>query len=308
MEPGPAVEKRSPEAGPPVKVVRRASWGQWVGAAAVAVFVAWVVFQVLTNPGFEWSVVAKYMLESEILSGLSMTCELTLLVMAAGIAIGLVLAAMKLSGNNVMALAAGAYIWFFRGTPVLVQLVFWYNLASLFPALSLGIPFGGPKFLSVPSTVAISSFTAALLGLGLNEGAYMAEIVRGGILSVDLGQTEAAKSLGYGRLQTLMVVVLPQAMKAIVPPTGNQVIGMLKYSSLASVVALEELMESAGNIYSRTFETIPLLIVASLWYLALTTVLSIVQYFIEIHYRGEWQGWRAAYLKLPLDGEKEDLR
>ena len=274
-------------AAPQLRIVTRSRWGQWVGAAVVALFLAWIAFQVITNPGFQWSVVAHYMLDKEILAGVGMTIELTVLVMVMGIVIGLILAIMKLSGNPVTSFAAGGYIWFFRGTPVLVQLVFWYNLASLFPAVTLGIPFGGPKFFSIPSTVAISSFTAALLGLGLNEGAYMAEIVRAGIISVDRGQTEAAKALGYRPLETVLVIVLPQAMKSIVPPTGNQVIGMLKYSSLASVVALLELMESAEDIYSRNFETIPLLIVASLWYLILTSLLSIGQHFIEAYYGGE---------------------
>ena len=269
------------DATPERRIVRRTLWGRWIGAAAVVVFLAWVLFQILTNKGFQWSIVGTYLLDPEILAGVRTTVELTVLVMAVGIVIGLVLAIMKLSGDPVMSLAASGYIWFFRGTPVLVQLVFWYNLAAIFPLLSLGVPFGGPKFLSVSSTVAISSFTAALLGLGLNEGAYMAEIFRSGIIAVDKGQTEAAKALGYRPLQTMMVIILPQAMTSIVPPTGNQVIGMLKYSSLASVVALPELMEAASNIYSRNFETIPLLIVASLWYLAMTTVLSIGQYFIE---------------------------
>ena len=270
-----------------MRILPRRRPARWVGAFAVAAFVCWVIYQVLTNPGFQWRVVGTYLFNREILAGLLMTCELTALVMLVGIAIGLLLAVMKLSRTPIVSMAAGAYIWFFRGTPVLVQLVFWYNLAALFPMLQLGIPFGGPKFFSIQSTVAISSFTAALLGLGLNEGAYMAEIVRAGIVSVDHGQIEAATALGYRPLQRLWVVVLPQAMKSIVPPTGNQVIGMLKYSSLASVVALEELMESAQDIYSRTFETIPLLIVASLWSLALTSLLSVAQHFIEAYYSRE---------------------
>jgi polar amino acid transport system permease protein len=275
-----------------MRIVPRRRPARWVGVFAAAVFVSWVIFQILTNPGFQWRVVGNYLFNHEILIGLVMTCELTVLVMLAGIAIGLLLAVMKLSRTPIVSLAAGGYIWFFRGTPVLVQLVFWYNLAALFPVLSLGVPFGGPKFFSIQSTVAISSFTAALLGLGLNEGAYMAEIIRAGIVSVDHGQIEAATALGYRPLQRLWVVVLPQAMKSIVPPTGNQVIGMLKYSSLASVVALEELMESAQDIYSRTFETIPLLIVASLWYLTLTSLLSVAQHFIEVYYSREHGGRR----------------
>jgi polar amino acid transport system permease protein len=265
-------------------IARRPRYGQWAGGAVLAVFAAWVVYQLITNAGFQWGIVAHYMLNREVIAGLQTTCLLTVLVMVIGIVVGLVLAVLKLPGAGVLSLAADLYIWFFRGTPVLVQLVFWYNLASLFPQISLGIPFAGPKFFSVSSTLAISSFTAALLGLGLNEGAYMAEIIRAGLLSVPPGQSEAAKALGYRRLQTLRWVVLPQAMRAILPPTGNQVIGMLKYSSLASIVALPELMESVENIYSRTFETIPLLIVASLWYLVLTTVLSAGQRVIERRY------------------------
>ncbi len=281
MIPGPAPPPALSSGKP---IVPRARRGRFVGTAIATVFAAWIVFQVLTNRGFEWGVVARYMLDPQILSGVVMTVALTVLVMAIGIVIGIVVGVMRLAGDVVLSLWADAYIWFFRGTPVLVQLVFWYNLASLFPTIAFGVPFGGPKLFHISSTVAISSFTAALLGLGLNEGAYMAEIVRAGILSVDPGQTEAAKALGYRPLQILKVVVIPQAMKAIVPPTGNQVIGMLKYTSLASVVALPELMQSAEDIYSRTFQTIPLLIVASLWYLILTTVLTVIQRFIERHY------------------------
>ena len=267
-----------------VVIVRRPPFGQWAGGVALAVFAAWVVFQLVTNAGFEWPVVAAFMLDRSVLAGLQTTCVLTVLVMLIGVAVGLVLAMLTLSGGGVGALGAGLYIWFFRGTPVLVQLVFWYNLASLFPTIALGVPFGGPKLFAVPSTVAISSFTAALLGLGLNEGAYMAEIIRAGLLSVPPGQSEAARALGYRRVQAFRTVVLPQAMRAILPPTGNQVIGMLKFTSLASVVALPELMEAVENIYSRTFQTIPLLIVAALWYLVLTSVLSLAQRWVERRY------------------------
>ncbi len=159
----------------PIRIIPGTPWGRWVGAAVVAVFVAWVIYQILTNPGFQWRIVGKYMLHPGVLQGVAMTIELTALVMVAGTIIGIVIALMRLSDNPVLLMCAHAYLYFFRGTPVLVQLVFWYNLASLFPEISLGIPFGGPKFYSVSSTVAISSFVAAMLGLGLNEGAYMAE-------------------------------------------------------------------------------------------------------------------------------------
>jgi polar amino acid transport system permease protein len=174
------------------------------------------------------------------------------------------------------------YIWFFRGTPVLVQLLFWYNIAYIFPQFTLGVPFG-PSF----ATVDLNTFPVFLIagiGLGLNEGAYMAEIVRAGIISVDEGQVEAAQSVGMRRLQTLRLVVLPQAMRLIIPPTGNEIISMLKTSSLASAIALTELLYAVEQIYATTYQTVPLLMVASIWYLAVTSVLTVGQYFIERRY------------------------
>lgn len=279
----------------PIKVIPRSHYARWVGVAAVVLFAVWIVYQILTNPGFQWHVVGKYMFHPRVLRGVMMTIELTVLVMVVGTIIGIIVALMRLSKSPILVFCANAYLWFFRGTPVLVQLVFWYNLASLFPEITLGIPFGGPKFWGISSTVAISSFVAAMLGLSLNEGAYMSEIVRAGILSVDPGQTDAARALGYRPSETFWVIVLPQAMKAIVPPTGNQVIGMLKFTSLASIVALQELMHSVESIYTRTFETIPLLIVAALWYLIMVSILSIGQHFIEAYYS---RGWKE--LRLPV--------
>ncbi|MBM3573826.1 MAG: amino acid ABC transporter permease [Alphaproteobacteria bacterium] len=278
-----------------VRVVPRSHFARWVGVAAVLLFAVWIVYQVFTNPGFQWDIVGKYMFHPRVLRGVVMTCQLTFLVMFFGTIVGIVVALMRLSQSPILSFCANGYLWFFRGTPVLVQLVFWFNLASLFPEIQFGIPFDGPKFYSISSTVAISSFMAAMLGLSLNEGAYMSEIVRGGILSVDSGQSDAAKALGYRPFETFWVIVLPQAMKAIVPPTGNQVIGMLKFTSLASIVALQELMHSVESIYTRTFETIPLLIVAALWYLILVSVLSIGQHFIESYYS---RGWKE--LRLPV--------
>jgi polar amino acid transport system permease protein len=271
------------------RIVEPPRYGRWLALAAVTVGLVWIAWQLVSNPGFQWDIVGHYMLDRTVLRGVAMTIQLTVLVMLIGAVIGIVVALMRLSRDPFVNLCAHGFVWFFRGTPVLVQLVFWYNLAALFPQIQLGIPFGGPKFFEIPATVAISSFTAALLGLGLNEGAYMAEIIRAGLLSVDAGQTEASKALGHRPWQTFRVVVLPQAMRAIVPPTGNQLIGMLKYTSLASVVALQELMHSVETIYSRTFETMPLLIVAALWYLILVSLLSVGQYFIERHYLRGWQ-------------------
>jgi polar amino acid transport system permease protein len=271
------------------RIVEPPRLGRWLCLVAVAVGLTWIAYQLVTNPGFQWDIVGRYMLDATVLRGVGMTIQLTFLIMVIGVVIGVVVALMRMSRDPFLNFCAHGFVWFFRGTPVLVQLVFWYNLAALFPLLSLGIPFGGPKFFEISATVAISSFTAALLGLGLNEGAYMAEIIRAGLLSVDGGQTEASKALGHRPWQTFRVIVLPQAMKAIVPPTGNQLIGMLKYTSLASVVALHELMHSVETIYSRTFETMPMLIVAAAWYLIMVSVLSIVQFFIERHYMKGWQ-------------------
>jgi polar amino acid transport system permease protein len=190
---------------------------------------------------------------------------------------------MRLSPNPLVAGASWAYIWVFRGTPVLVQLLFWNFISALYPTIDLGIPFG-PSFIHADANHLISAFTAAILGLGLNEGAYMAEIVRAGILSVDEGQTQAAHSLGMTRLTTLRRIVLPQAMRVIIPPTGNETISMLKTSSLVSVIAYTELLYSVQQIYSVNYRTIPLLLVASIWYLAVTSILSIGQYYLERRY------------------------
>jgi len=271
------------------RIVDPPRYGRFVALIAVAIFLVWVAYQLVTNKGFQWDIVGKYMFDRTVLRGISMTIQLTVLVMLIGVVVGIVIALMRMSRDPFLNFCAHGFVWFFRGTPVLVQLVFWYNLAALFPQLQLGIPFDGPKIAEISATVAISSFTAALLGLGLNEAAYMAEIIRAGLLSVDAGQTEASKALGHRPWQTFRVIVLPQAMKAIVPPTGNQLISALKFTSIASVVALHELMHSVETIYSRTFETMPLLIVAALWYLIMVSILSVVQYFIERHYLKGWQ-------------------
>ena len=265
---------------PPIKAVPVRHPGRWVGVAVIVVLVAMLVHSFLTNPNFEWDVVGQYLFSDPVLRGLRNTLILTVLSMAIGIFGGVLLAVMRLSPNPVLAATAAAYIWLFRGTPLITQLIFWNFLASLYPRLGLGIPFG-PTFVSVDTNAVISVFAASLLGLGLNEAAYMAEIVRGGIQSVDPGQSEAAGALGLSRTQTLRRIVLPQAMRVIVPPTGNETISMLKTTSLVVVIAYFELTVAVQTIYSRTFQTIPLLIVAALWYLALTSVLSIGQMFIE---------------------------
>jgi polar amino acid transport system permease protein len=264
--------------GPPVPLRHP---GRWVACGFVALLLVWFGQIVVTNPNFQWAIVGKYLFSPDILHGVALTIELTITAMLIGIALGIVIALMRLSSNGLLSGAATLYITFFRGTPALVQLIFWFNLSALFPAITLGIPYFGPDFMTVNANALITPFIAANLGLGLCEGAYMAEIVRSGILSVDAGQQEAAIAVGMTRAQAMRKVILPQALRVIIPPTGNQVIGMLKYTSLASVISVTELLASAELVYTRTFETIPLLIVASLWYVLLTTILTVAQRLIE---------------------------
>ena len=257
--------------------------GRWVAAAIILYLSAAIVKSVATNPRFQWGIIRHYFTSSRVLQGLITTLELTVLCMAIGIAIGIVLAVMRLSPNPLVSGASWLYIWFFRGTPVLVQILFWGFIAALYPKLSLGIPLG-PQFVHFSANSAITPFVAGMLALGLNEGAYMAEIVRAGFISVDEGQTEAAQSLGMTRLQTMRRIVLPQAMRVIVPPTGNETISMLKTTSLVSVIAVTDLLYSVELIYAVNYRTIPLLIVASIWYLIVTTVLSFGQYYLERYF------------------------
>ncbi|MGA5700982.1 amino acid ABC transporter permease [Peterkaempfera bronchialis] len=267
----------------PIKAVPVRHPGRWAGAVVVAVLAAMLLHAFFYNPNFKWNVVGQYLFDSSILRGLLVTLELTALSMVMGVVGGILLAIMRISRNPLLSSGAWLFIWVFRGTPVLVQLVVWGFLGAIWPTLSIGIPFG-PAFWSENTNTLIPTFTAALLGLGLNEAAYMAEIVRAGITSVDEGQSEAAQALGMSRFQTMRRIVLPQAMRVIIPPTGNETISMLKTTSLVSVLALEELFQTGQLIYSRNYQNIPLLIVVSLWYLFLTSILTIGQYYVERHY------------------------
>jgi polar amino acid transport system permease protein len=255
--------------------------GRWVAGAVVLLLVAIVVYSVATNPRFGWGTFGDFFFDHRILHGVVVTIELTVISMAIGIVLGVLLAVMRLSPNPLVAASSWTYVWLFRGTPVLVQILFWSFISALYPRISFGVPFGGPELLHGSANAVITPFVAAILALGLNEGAYMAEIVRAGIISVDEGQTEAAHALGMTRLKTMRRIVLPQAMRVIIPPTGNETISMLKTTSLVSVIAYSELLYSAQLIYSVNYLQIPLLLVASAWYLIMTTVLSIGQYYIE---------------------------
>ena len=255
-----------------------------MATGVVLLVAASLIRSVATNKRFHWGVVGHYLFDHRILHGVLVTIELTVISMVIGILLGIVLAVMRLSPSPVLKWGSWLYIWFFRGTPLLVQLLFWGFIGALYPTIDLGIPFG-PAFIHLHSNSVITYYVAAILGFGLNEAAYMAEIVRAGIISVDEGQTEAAQSLGMSRLQIMRLIVLPQAMRVIIPPTGNEVISMLKNTSLAIVLGgVFELLFEAQQIYDATYQTIQLLIVASIWYLVLTSVLYVGQYFIERRY------------------------
>lgn len=261
-------------------IVRLRHPWRWVAVAVLVVYGAEAIVFAVTNEQLRWDLVGGYLFEESILRGLWMTVKLTVISMAVGISLGTLLAVMRLSDNPVFRAVAGGYIWLFRGTPILVQLLFWFFLGSVLPTISIGVPFG-PDVASWPTNTIITQFAAAILGLGLNEAAYMAEIVRAGIGAVDEGQTEAAEALGMSPVTTYRRVVLPQAARLIVPPTANQTISMLKLTSLVLVIGLPELTTTAQLIYGRNLQQIPLLIVASIWYLVLTTILTIIQSRLE---------------------------
>lgn len=252
----------------------------WAVVLLIAANFAWTVAR---NENFGWPVVLRYLFDPIVMQGLGVTLMLTVVAMTLGTILGLPIAIARMSPDPLASGLAWGFVWFFRGTPLLVQLIFWYNLSTLFPRLSLAIPFG-PSLAAWNTNDIITPLTAAVLGLALNEAAYMAEIIRAGLLSVDRGQVETAEAFGMGRGRTLRRVVLPQAMRAIVPPTGNQLISMLKGTSLVSVIAMADLLYSVQSIYNRTFEIIPLLLVAVVWYLFLTSILNVVQSRIERFY------------------------
>ena len=289
-----------------VKVVPVRHFGRWIASFLAVIAVAMLVHTLLSkipngqvachtlntvrtchnviNWRFSWNVVFHYFTVTEILQGLGRTILLTIISMAIGITLGVTIAIMRLSKSRLLSSTAWTYTWFYRGTPVYVQLIFWFNIAAIYPMITFGLPFMHATFFHLNTVTFFTPFTAGIIGLGLNEGAYMSEIARSGLIAVDEGQIEAASAIGMTRAQTLRLVILPQAMRVIIPPTGNEVISMLKTTSLVSSIGVIELLGAAQNIYSATYQVVPMLIVASLWYLAITTVLSIGQYYLERHY------------------------
>lgn len=266
-----------------VAVPLRHPW-RWVGAALLAVSAAALASSLWTNPNIDHGTIGNFLFHPRILGGVGLTIVLTVVSMVVSTVLGVFLAVMRLSKNPVMNAFAWFYVWVFRGTPLLIQVVFWGYLGLLYSQLSLGIPFTDFTIFSMDTNTLVPAFTAGLLAMTLNQAAYSAEIIRGGMLSVDAGQHEAASSLGMSPAFTLFRVVLPQAMRVIIPPMGNETISMLKNTSLLSVIAVLELYTVATQISSQNLRQVELLIVVSCWYLFLTSVLSVPQYYLERHY------------------------
>lgn len=261
---------------------RRQPW-TWVAALAVALVLANALYSIFTNRGFGWPVVGEYFFAPQVMAGLFTTLMLTAISMTLALLLGIIVAVAAASRNPVLSSVAKGYIWIFRAIPLLVQIIFWYNLAALYPKLGFGIPFL-PPIVEFDTNSVITAISAAIIAMSLNEGAYMAEIVRSGLNSVDSGQREAARALGMSSWDSFRRIVMPQAMRVIIPPTGNETLSMLKYTSLVSVIALPDLLYSTQLISSRNFEVIPMLLVASLWYLIVSTILMIIQSGIERHF------------------------
>lgn len=254
---------------------------QWLSAAVVLTAFVLLAISVATNENMRWAVVGDYLFNEQVLEGVLWTITLTAVAMAVAIGLGIAIAVMRVSDNRLLQGTAIAYLWFFRGTPLLVQLIFWFNLALVFPELGLPMFFGPDAPGGLDTNQMISWFVAALLGFGLHEAAYMSEVVRSGFLSIDRGQTEAAQALGMTGGRILRRILLPQALRVIVPPTMNQFVNLLKATSLVAFIAGEDLLSSVQTIYARNFLVIPLLVVASLWYLGLVTVATFAQNSIE---------------------------
>ncbi|WP_369257245.1 amino acid ABC transporter permease [Streptomyces sp. R35] len=269
-----------PEDAAPLRIVPRRRPGLWATAVVVLALLGLTLNSVVRNDAFQWDVVGDYFTSASVLRGLWLTLWLTAVVMALGFALGTLLAAFRLSTNPVLRAVSWGYVWLFRSMPILVQLLFWFNIGVLYP-----------QILGVKTVNLLGPVTVAVVGLTLHEAAYAAEVVRGGILSVDRGQIEAAQALGLSRWRRWWRIVLPQAMRSIVPPAGNMLIGTLKGTSIVSVIAVQDLLYSVQLVYHRTYQVMPLLMVATLWYVIITSVLSVGQYYVERHYaRGSGRG------------------
>lgn len=255
-------------------VVRARHWGRWTAAAILVCLLA-LLIRAFAKGQIEWDYVLRFLTVPSILKGVANTVVMSFCAMALGIVLGVTAAIMRMSPNPVLRSVASGYVWLFRGTPVILQLLLWFNLALVFPDI------GFPGIGSVRTVDLMTPFFAAFLGLGINQGAYTSEVVRAGILSVDVGQHEAAQSIGMTRLKSLRRIILPQAMRVVIPPLGNEFIGMIKLTSLASVIQYAEVLHSAQNIYYANSRVIELLMVAGIWYLGVVSVLTPFQMLLE---------------------------
>jgi polar amino acid transport system permease protein len=255
-------------------VARQVHWQRWLAAAAILVVLA-AIGRAFVNGQIEWTYVHRFLTAKVILEGITNTMVMAVLAMALGIVLGVVVAIMRLSSNPVLASVAAGYTWLFRGTPLILQLLLWFNLALVFPTIGI------PGLWSARAVDVMTPFLSALLGLGINQGAYTSEVMRAGMLSVDVGQYEAAQAIGMGRLRALRRIILPQAMRVVIPPLGNEFIGMVKATSLASVIQYPEVLHNAENIYYANSRVIELLIVAGSWYLLVVSILTPLQMLLE---------------------------
>jgi polar amino acid transport system permease protein len=274
-------------------VVRARHPWRWVAAIGALILVAMFINGLITNPGWDWSTFGQYFTAPAVIKALGLTIQLTIYGTVLGFALGVGLAAARLSKNPVLQTISWTYVWAFRSIPLIVQLLFWFNIAYLYQTLSVGVPFG-QSFVTIDVNSAISGMAAATLGLGLHQAAYSAEIIRAGILSVDQGQLEAAAALGIPKRRQFFKIVLPQAMRGILPNAANEVISLFKGTSIVSTMAIAELFYQVQVIYGRSGRVVPLLMVATVWYIVLTTILSVIQYYVERHYA------KGALRNLPL--------
>lgn len=258
-------------------VAPKLHWGRWIAALLILVVLA-ALARAFAKGQIDWAIVGQFLTVPAIVDGIVASVVMAVAAMMLGIALGLAIAMMRLADNAVLRAAATGYVWLFRGTPVILQLLLWFNLALIFPIIGI------PGLWSGRAVDIMTPFVSALLGLGINQGAYTSEVIRAGLLSVDHGQLEAAKALGIGRFRTLRRIILPQAMRVIVPPLGNEFIGMVKMTSLASVIQYPEVLHNAENIYYANSRVIEMLIVAGIWYLAVVSVLSPLQVLLERHF------------------------
>ncbi|MCR8723717.1 amino acid ABC transporter permease [Frigidibacter sp. ROC022] len=258
--------------------------GRWIALILLLVLAGQMAVAVAGNPNFHWHVFAEYLFHRNVLRGVLWTLGLTVAAMSVAVVLAIALVVMRDSDNPILRGLSWLWVWFFRGTPIYTQLLFWGLFAVLFPVLSLSIPFG-PELLTIETKRVITAMTAAILGLAFNESAYLTEIFRAGFRAIDRGQTEAAQAIGIPKAKIWARILLPQAMRTIIPPTGNETIGMLKMTSLVLAIPFTlDLMFATNAIANRLYLPVPLLMVAGFWYLVITSVLMVGQHYLERHF------------------------